>query len=157
MSKRKDVIPKDNVLRIRDDELLAKLNEIYSKMQGVVYSSRNNFLVEVLRLGIEVWEKQQKDNWAIKNETTTLLDAIHEHTKRMNFFIKFSQPFIKTAYADCEVNQQMLSILYNYMLVKMDSTEKRLFLKDLEKYSELPQEFASEKKRKKDYYTYKTE
>ena len=28
-----------------------------------------------------------------------LLDAIHEHIKRMNYFIKFSEPFIQTTYA----------------------------------------------------------
>lgn len=92
----------------------------------------------------------------MKNETTTLLDAIHEHTKRMNFFIKFSQPFIKTAY-DCEINQMILSVLLNYMIVKMDKTEKEIFFKDLEKYANLRDVFLDKKKELKKYYTYQTE
>ena len=157
MKKEKDEIQRDNVVRIYDDELLNSLNDEYSNLQGIVYSSRNAFLNDVLKLGIRVLKKQNDDNWAIKNETTTLLDAIHEHTKRMNFFIKFSQPFIKTAYADCEINQMILSILLNYMIVKMDKTEKEMFFKDLEKYGNLRDVFVDKKKELKKYYTYQTE
>lgn len=157
MKKEKDIIQKENVVRIYDNELLNMLNDEYSKLQGFVYNSRNAFLTEVLRLGIKVLKKQDDDNWALKNETTTLLDAIHEHTKRMNFFIKFSQPFIKTAYADSEINQMILSILLNYMIVKMDKTEKELFLNDLEKYANLREIFSDKKKELKKYYTYQTE
>lgn len=157
MQKEKNIIQRDNVVRIYDDELLNMLNVEYSKMQGIVYSSRNAFLTDVLKLGIKVLKKQDDDNWAIKNETTTLLDAIHEHTKRMNFFIKFSQPFIKTAYADCEINQMILSVLLNYMIVKMGPTEKEMFFKDLEKYANLQEIFLDKKKEMKKYYTYQTE
>lgn len=157
MQKEKDIIQRDNVVRIYDDELLNMLNVEYSKMQGIVYSSRNAFLTDVLKLGIKVLKKQDDDNWAIKNETTTLLDAIHEHTKRMNFFIKFSQPFIKTAYADCEINQMILSVLLNYIIVKMGPTEKEMFFKDLEKYANLQEIFLDKKKEMKKYYTYQTE
>ena len=82
--------------------------KMYDKMKDIVYQSKNAFFNDVVRIGIEVLEKQEKDNWAIKNEKQTLLDAIHEHTKRMNYFIKFSKPFIQTAYADSEINQQIL-------------------------------------------------
>ena len=157
MKKEKDIIKKENVVRIYDNELLNMLNDEYSKLQGFVYNSRNAFLNDVLKLGIKVLKKQNDDNWAIKNETTTLLDAIHEHTKRMNFFIKFSQPFIKTAYADCEINQMILSILLNYMIVKMDKTEKEMFFKDLEKYGNLRDVFVDKKQELKKYYTYQTE
>lgn len=157
MQKEKNIIQRDNVVRIYDDELLNMLNVEYSKMQGIVYSSRNAFLTDVLKLGIKVLKKQDDDNWAIKNETTTLLDAIHEHTKRMNFFIKFSQPFIKTAYADCEINQMILSVLLNYIIVKMGPTEKEMFFKDLEKYANLQEIFLDKKKEMKKYYTYQTE
>ena len=157
MSKRKDVIPKDNVLRIRDDELLAKMNEDYAKKQDTIYTSRNAYLNDVLRVGLEVIAKQRKDDWAIKNETTTLLDAIHEHTKRMNFFVKFSQPFIRKSYANLEVIEQMLSVWFNYMVVKMDATEKRLFFESFSKYAKLPDDFAEVKSELQKYYDYRTE
>lgn len=157
MKKEKDEIQRDNVVRIYDDELLNSLNDEYSNLQGFMYSSKNAFLNDVLKLGIKVLKKQNDDNWAIKNETTTLLDAIHEHTKRMNFFIKFSQPFIKTAYADCEINQMILSVLLNYMIVKMNKTEKEIFFKDIEKYINLQDIFVDKKKELKKYYTYQTE
>lgn len=155
--KKIDVIPKENVLRIMDKNLLEKMNEDYAKKQGTIYTSRNAYLNEVLRIGSEVIAKQRKDDWTIKNETTTLLDAIHEHTKRMNFFVKFSQPFIRKSYANLEVIEQMLSVWFNYMVVKMDATEKRLFFQDLSKYAKLPDDFAELKTEMKKYYDYRTE
>lgn len=157
MKKEKDKIGRDNVVRIYDNELLYNLNDEYANLHRFMYSSKNAFLSDVLKLGVKVLKKQNDDNWAIKNETTTLLDAIHEHTKRMNFFIKFSQPFIKTAYADCEINQMILSVLLNYMIVKMNKTEKEMFFKDLEKYINLQDVFVEKKKDLKKYYTYQTE
>ena len=155
--KKLDVIPKENVLRIMDENLLAKMNEDYASKQGMIYTSRNAYLNDVLRIGWEVIAKQRKDDWAIKNETTTLLDAIHEHTKRMNFFVKFSQPFIRKSYANLEVIEQMLSVWFNYMVVKMDKAEKRLFFQDLSKYAKLPDDFAELKAEMKKYYDYRTE
>lgn len=157
MKKEKDKIGRDNVVRIYDNELLYNLNDEYANLHRFMYSSKNAFLSDVLKLGVKVLKKQNDDNWAIKNETMTLLDAIHEHTKRMNFFIKFSQPFIKTAYADCEINQMILSVLLNYMIVKMNKTEKEMFFKDLEKYINLQDVFVEKKKDLKKYYTYQTE
>ena len=155
--KKLDVIPKANVLRIGDSEMLAKLNEDYAKKRSTLDLSRNAYLNEVLRIGIDVITKKNKDDWAIKNETTTLLEAIHEHTKRMNFFVKFSQPFIKKSYANLEVIEQMLSVWFNYMVVRMDSTEKRLFFEDLAKYVKLPKDFAEVKTEMQKYYDYRTE
>ena len=155
--KKSDVIPKANVLRITDENLLSKLNEDYAKKQGTVYTSRNAYLNDVLSVGCDVIAKQRKDDWAIKNETTTLLDAIHEHTKRMNFFVKFSQPFIKKSYANLEVIEQMLSVWFNYMVVKMDEKEKRLFFEELAKYAKLPDDFAEVKTEMQKYYDYRTE
>ena len=151
------IIPKENVLRIMDENLLAKLNEDYAKKRSTLDLSRNAYLNEVLRIGIDVITKKNKDDWAIKNETTTLLDAIHEHTKRMNFFVKFSQPFIKKSYANLEIIEQMLSVWFNYMVVKMDATEKRLFLESLSKYAKLPEDFAEVKSELQKYYDYRTE
>ena len=155
--KKSDVIPKANVLRITDENLLSKLNEDYAKKQGTVYTSRNAYLNDVLSVGCDVIAKQRKDDWAIKNETTTLLEAIHEHTKRMNFFVKFSQPFIKKSYANLEVIEQMLSVWFNYMVVKMDEKEKRLFFEELAKYAKLPDDFAEVKTEMQKYYDYRTE
>jgi len=155
--KKQDVIAKENILRIMDENLLAKLNEDYAKKQDTIYTSRNAYLNDVLRIGLEVISKQRKDDWAIKNETTTLLDAIHEYTKRMNFFVKFSQPFIKKSYANLEIIEQMLSVWFNYMVVKMDATEKRLFFEGLSKYAKLPEDFAEVKSELQKYYDYRTE
>ena len=155
--KKVDKIQRDNLVRIYDNDLLNKLNEQYTFLQKGITISRNTFLNKILELGIDVYKKQEDDNWAIKNETTTLLDAIHEHTKRMNFFIKFSQPFIKTAYADCEINQKLLTAIYNYCIEKMDENEREEFLQDINKYVKLPDELYNEKQKLKEYYTYKTE
>ena len=156
MKNKEYIIPKSNVLRIFDDEVIAKLNEDYSKC-GDIFTSRNAYLNYVLKVGIDVITKQRRDDWAIKNETTTLLDAIHEHTKRMNFFVKFSQPFIKKSYANLEINERMLCVMFNYLVEKMDEKEQKLFFQNLKDYSLLPEEFAEQKMQMQKYYEYRTE
>lgn len=154
---KKNMITKENIVRIRDEKVLEKLNNVYDKYKDIVYTSKNNFLIDVIKLGVDVLEKQEKDNWAIKNEKQTLLDAIHEHTKRMNYFIKFSKPFIQTAYADSEINQQLLCILLNYLTRKMDKIEFDLFMKDIEKLKILPDDLTKLKKELRANYLYKVE
>lgn len=156
MNKKVYIIPKANVLRIFDDEVLGKLNEDYSKC-GDIFTSRNAYLNYILNVGVDVIAKQRRDDWAIKNETTTLLDAIHEHTKRMNFFVKFSQPFIKKSYANLEINERLLCVMFNYLVDKMDEKEQKLFFQNLKDYSLLPEEFAEQKMQMQKYYDYRTE
>lgn len=157
MTKITNEINIENLIRIKDEKVIAKLNDMYDKMKGVMYSSKNAFFNDVVKVGIEVIEKQEKDNWAIKNEKQTLLDAIHEHTKRMNYFIKFSKPFIQTAYADSEINQQILCILLNHLTRKMNQTEFDLFMKDIEKLKILPSDLAKLKKDLRANYLYEVE
>lgn len=94
MKTEKIKIEKDNIVRIYNSDLLDILNDEYLKMQDIEHYSKNAFLNDVLRLGIKVLKKQNDDNWAIKNETTTLLEAIHEHTKTILFpfcpFLKYT-------------------------------------------------------------------
>ena len=75
-----DEIKQENIVRIKDKKLLERLNKMYAERKGVVYTSKNNFLNDILQVGIQTYEKQEKDNWAIQHEKQTLLDAIHAHT-----------------------------------------------------------------------------
>lgn len=154
---KKNMITKENIVRIRDEKVLEKLNNVYDKYKDIVYTSKNNFLIDVIKLGVDVLEKQEKDNWAIKNEKQTLLDAIHEHTKRMNYFIKFSKPFIQTTYADSEINQQLLCLILNYLIENMDDFDKRHFLNDLQKHINLPEVLERKKSDLRANYLYKVE
>lgn len=126
-------------------------------MKDIVYKSKNAFYNDVLGIGIEVFEKQEKDNWAIKHEKQTLLDAIREHTKRMNYFIKFSKHLIQTAYADSEINQQLLCILLNHITRKIYQVELELFMKDLDKLKILPEQLAKLKRGLRASYLYEVE
>lgn len=74
-----------------------------------------------------------------------MFDAIHEHTKRMNYFIKFSKPFIQTTYANSEVNQQLICVILNYFFSKMEVYEKNKFYKNLNLFKVLPEIFEEEK------------
>ena len=133
-------------------------NEMYEKFYGDLHISKNKFFNDILKIGIEVFEKQEKDNWALQNEKQTILDAIHEHTKRMNYFIKFSKPFIKNTYANVEILQEMLRQMYNYFLLKMDRTEKEYFENHFESYfNRLPNGLEESKQRMFDYYDYEVE
>ncbi len=153
---KKKLITKENNVRIKDDELISRLNTTFTKFD-IGDTSKNTFLVYLLKIGVATYEKQWKDNWAIKNETTTLLDAIHEHTKRMNFFIKFSKPFIEETYANNEINQTLLLRMYRNMLDKLSPEEKQVFKEVVEYYDKLPKEFEISKKKMIDYYRFKVE
>lgn len=155
MTKNK-LITKENNVRIKDDELISRLNTAFTKFD-IGDTSKNTFLVYLLKIGVATYEKQWKDNWAIKNETTTLLDAIHEHTKRMNFFIKFSKPFIEETYANNEINQTLLLRMYRNMLEEMSPEERKAFNGFVENYDKLPREFELSKKKMIDYYRFKVE
>ena len=91
-------IKEENIIRIKDKSLLEKANKIYGEMKDIVYTSKNQFFVDMLRNGIQSFETQSKNKWELQHERQILLDAIHEHTKRMNYFIKFSKPFIRSTY-----------------------------------------------------------
>ncbi len=153
---KKKLITKENNVRIKDDELRSRLNTAFTKYD-IGDTSKNTFLVYLLKIGVATYEKQWKDNWAIKNETTTLLDAIHEHTKRMNFFIKFSKPFIEETYANNEINQTLLLRMYRNMLDKLSPEEKQAFKEVVEYYDKLPKELEISKKKMIDYYRFKVE
>lgn len=153
---KKKLITKENNVRIKDDELISRLNTAFTKFD-IGDTSKNTFLVYLLKIGVATYEKQWKDNWAIKNETTTLLDAIHEHTKRMNFFIKFSKPFIEETYANNEINQSLLLRMYRNMLEEMSPEERKAFNGFVENYDKLPREFELSKKKMIDYYRFKVE
>ena len=153
---KKKLITKENNVRIKDEELISKLNVAFEKFD-IGDTSKNTFLVYLLKLGLNTYQKQWKDNWALKNETTTLLDAIHEHTKRMNFFIKFSKPFIEETYANNEINQLLLLRMYHKMLAKLSPEEKQEFKEVVEYYDKLPKEFEISKKKMIDYYRFKVE
>lgn len=154
----KPLLTKENLIRIKDEKVFNKLNEMYGKFYGDTHISKNKFFNDLLKIGVEVFEKQEKDNWALKNEKQTILDAIHEHTKRMNYFIKFSKPFIKNTYANVEILQEMLRQMYNYFLLKMDRTEKEYFENHFESYfNRLPNKLEESKQRMFDYYDYEVE
>ena len=157
MTKKVNEIGTENMVRIKDEKVLALLNEMYDQYKEVVYLSKNAFFNDIIRIGIQVFAKQEKDNWAIKNEKQTILDTMHNHTKRMNYFIKFSKPFIQTAYADSEINQQLLCILLNYLARKMSNAERELFLKELDNLKVLPDSLAKLKKQLRANYLYEVE
>ena len=157
MTKKVNEIGTENMVRIKDEKVLALLNEMYDQYKEVVYLSKNAFFNDIIRIGIQVFAKQEKDNWAIKNEKQTILDTMHNHTKRMNYFIKFSKPFIQTAYADSEINQQLLCILLNQMTRKMSNAERELFLKELDNLKVLPDSLAKLKKQLRANYLYEVE
>ena len=62
MTKLTNEINTDNLIRIKDEKVLTKLNEMYDKMKDIVYQSKNAFFNDVVIIGIEVLEKQEKDN-----------------------------------------------------------------------------------------------
>ena len=68
MTKKVNEIGTENMVRIKDEKVLSQLNEMYEQYKDDLYLSKNAFLNDVVRIGIEVLEKQENDNWAIKNE-----------------------------------------------------------------------------------------
>lgn len=132
--------------------------------EGYYYKNKSKYcfiyiipaLLFILFLVLTIIEAQKIVNIKTSNgiliEKQTLLDAIHEHTKRMNYFIKFSKPFIQTTYANSEVNQQLMCVILNYFFSNMEVYEKNKFYKNLDLFKILPKNFEEEKyKLKHDY------
>lgn len=149
------VITKENIVRIKDKKLLIKLNEYLDKYD--YYNSKNEFMNELIKHGIEIMERREKDNWAIKQESQTILDAIHEHTKRMNYFIKFSKPFIKSCYANGEINQKLLNKLLCISKMELSDAKKYEILMKSETMEMLDSKLELEKKKLCDLYDYKVD
>lgn len=78
MNEQNKEITSNNLIRIKDEKVVETLNEMYEKTKNN-YQSKNKFFNDIIKLGVQVLQKQEKDNWAIQNEKQTLLDAIHEH------------------------------------------------------------------------------
>ena len=154
----KQLLTKENIVRIKSDKLFDKLKEFYEKFYGGSGVSKNKFFNDVIETRIDVYEKHEKDNWAFKNEKQTILDAIHEHTKRMNYFIKFSKPFIKNTYANIEIMLELITQMYNYMIFKMERSERKFFDENNEGFfNKLSCKLEKEKKKMFDYYDYEVE
>lgn len=112
--KKEKLISKENMIRFLDENLQNEINDFYIKNERL-YVSKNQMFNELIKMGLAVAKKELKDNWAFNKEKQTIMDAILEQTKRLNFFIKFSKPFIKTCYANSEINQKLLNRLYKNM------------------------------------------
>ena len=64
---KKKLITKENNVRIKDEELISKLNVAFEKFD-IGDTSKNTFLVYLLKLGLNTYQKQWKDDWAYRNE-----------------------------------------------------------------------------------------
>lgn len=91
---KKKVITKENNVRIKDGELISRLNTAFTKFD-IGDTSKNAFLVYLLKLGLNTYQKQWKDNWAIKNETTTIykqdIEMSENDIKKLPFDFSFKR------------------------------------------------------------------
>ena len=155
MSKKSDKFEVTNIVRIKDKTLFDKLNKLFDKYK--TWYSKNRILNEVLETGINVFEKLETDSWAFQHSRQTILDAMQEQTKRMNYFIKFSKPFIRSSYANGELAITLLLKICNYLTKDMSEDERQNFMKYMLNEKILPDDFKDAKDRMYEAYDYKVD
>ncbi|MGN0961136.1 MAG: hypothetical protein ACI4PF_02920 [Christensenellales bacterium] len=133
-------ITKENMIRIYDEDLLKRLNLFYGRNKALTLS-KNKIFVDLIRLGLDLAEKEEKNRWAFHNETQTIFDSMKNLTKRLNIFLKFSEHFIEEIYAGGQINQDMLCRVYKMLYDKCsDFTKEELDYGDYDFLPELLQE-----------------
>ena len=135
-------ITKGNMIRVYDEDLLKRLNSYYERNKALLIN-KNKMFVDLIKLGLDLAEKGEKDRWAYYNEKQTIIDSMQNLTKRLNIFLKFSEHFIEETYASGQVNQDMICRVYKLLYEKCgDLTKAQL---DGGEYDFLP-ELLREKK-----------
>lgn len=133
-------ITKENMIRIYDEDLLKRLNSFYER-NGALGLSKNKIFVDLIKLGLDLAEKEEKNRWAFQNETQTVFESIKNLTKRLNIFLKFSERFVEEIYAGGQTNQDMLCRVYKMLYDKCnDITKEELDYGDYDFLPELLQE-----------------
>ena len=155
MAKKTDKFESTNIVRIKDKRLLERLNGLYNKFKNDY--SKNKILNDILSSGVDVYEKVETDSWAFQHSRQTILDAIQEQTKRMNYFIKFSKPFIKSSYANGELAITLLLKICNYLTKDMSEDEKEFFMKYMLNDKILPDDYKDAKNRMFEAYDYQVD
>lgn len=119
-------IAKENMIRIYDEGLLKRLNSFYGRNKAMSLN-KNKMFVDLIKLGLDLAEKGEKDRWAFHNETQTIFDSMKNLTKRLNIFLKFSEHFIEEIYASGQINQDMICRVYKMLYDKCgDFTKEQL-------------------------------
>ncbi|MGN1222778.1 MAG: hypothetical protein ACI4T1_01450 [Christensenellales bacterium] len=133
-------IAKENMIRIYDEGLLKRLNSFYERNKALTLS-KNKIFVDLIKLGLDLAEKEEKNRWAFYNDTQTVFESIKNITKRLNIFLKFSEHFIEETYASGQTNQDMLCRVYKMLYEKCgDFTKEQLDEGDYDFLPELLQE-----------------
>lgn len=133
-------ITRENMIRIYDEDLLKRLNSFYGRNKALTLS-KNKIFVDLIKLGLDLAEKEEKNRWAFHNETQTVFESIKNLTKRLNIFLKFSEHFIEEIYVSGQTNQDMLCRVYKMIYDKCgDFTKEELDYGDYDFLPELLQE-----------------
>ena len=61
MNEQNKEITRNNLIRIKDEKVVETLNEMYEKTKNI-YQSKNKFFNDIIKLGVQVLQKQEKDN-----------------------------------------------------------------------------------------------
>lgn len=110
-------ITQENMIRVYDEGLLKRLNLFYGRNE-MVLPNKNKMFVDLIKLGLDLAEKGEKDRWAYYNEKQTIIDSVQNLTKRLNIFLKFSEHFIEEMYASGQINQDMICRVYKMLYEK---------------------------------------
>lgn len=103
--------------------------------------NKNKIFVDLIRLGLDLAEKEEKNQWAFHNETQTIFDSMKNLTKRLNIFLKFSEHFIEEIYACGQTNQDMICRVDKMLYDKCgDFTKEQLDYGDYDFLPDLLQE-----------------
>ncbi|MBR3885699.1 MAG: hypothetical protein IKJ33_04490 [Clostridia bacterium] len=123
-------------IRIYDSNLTKKIDNLYNHLEGL-YSTKNPFIVECIKKGLEVVEREQV---GVRNITSLneLYDEIHQTFVRLNSLIKMSEENAKEIMANLSINQKLLSSNYNMLMGLSEDIPKEPSVVETGHYDELP-------------------
>ena len=142
-------------VRIYDSNLTTKLEKIFSKCKDI-YVTKNPFIVDCMRKGVEEIERTLLGNKSI-NTISDLYEELSLTIEKLNILTKLCEKNAKENMANLTVNQKMLSSSYNMLLGLSDDNPIENKYIEAGMYDELPDRFSELLEEMEDVYLKKDE
>ena len=128
-----------NTIRIYDSKLSNKLDNLFKQTKDI-YGTKNPFLVECIKRGVEALERDVKGSKNIES-IGELYDEIQYTISKLNNLIKLCEKSSKEIMANFAVNQKLLSCNYNLLMGLTEEAPKDKDYVEAGMYDELPERF----------------
>lgn len=130
-----------NTIRIYDSRLSNKLENLFKETKDI-YGTKNPFLVDCIKRGVDALEKDIKGSKNIES-IGEIYDEIQTTIEKLNNLIKLCEKSSKEIMANFTVNQKLLSCNYNLLMGLTEQVPKDKDYVEAGMYDDLPERFES--------------